>query len=151
MDLDRYGGASRCLLRLRENDGKPGISDQAFIGQHLARHPEWSRRPGEVDLATLFELARELELATGMDAYRDYARVLTEHAAGHSVLVATERPPQQTAAELSPQRYITLLEAMDENAFTLWCPYPSGQADVLAVARPWWDRWLCLGIVLRRG
>lgn len=152
MDLNQYGGASRCLLRLRENEGKPGISDRTFITAHLDRHPEWQQRPGSADLATIFELAKELELADGMDVFRSYDRVLTEHRAGRNVLVCTERRPQQPAGPAGEQRYVTVLQAMDETRFTLWCPYPNGLEDVLAdVARRWWDEWLCLGIVLSHG
>lgn len=152
MNLNQFGGASRCLLRLRENAGKPGISDQAFISRHLGQHPEWAQRPGEADAATLFELAKELELADGMDVFRDYDRVLAEHRSGRSVLVITERVPQQTLTEPGERRYVTMLQAMDETTFTLWCPYPSGQADVLpGIPRTWWDPWLCIGLVLRLG
>lgn len=151
MDLDLHGGGSRCLLRLRENEGKPGVSDRAFITEHLASHPEWSERPGAADAATLFELAKELGLADGMDVYRGYERILAEHRAGQSILVCTEKPPQQTAAPLRERRYVTLLETMDESGFTLWCPYPSAPADVLAaIPRVWWEEWLCIGLVLRR-
>jgi hypothetical protein len=152
MDLNQHGGASRCLLRLRENEGKPGISDRAFITAHLDRHPEWQQQPGAADAAMIFELAKELELADGMDVFRSYDRVLGEHRAARSVLVCTERRPQQTAVASGEQRYVTVLQAMDETSFTLWCPYPNGLEDVLAdVPRRWWDEWLCLGLVLRHG
>lgn len=151
MDLDRYGGGSRCLLRLRENDGKPGLSDQAFIADHLAVYPEWQARPGAADVGRLFELAKQLEVADEMDVFRDFGQVLAEYRAGNSVLVCTERAPRQTAAELVPGRQVMLLEAMDEAGFTAWCPYPSGQAEVLtAVPGLWWDRWMCIGLVFRR-
>jgi len=40
---------------------------------------------------------------------------------------------------------------MDETHFTIWCPYPSGQSDVLPkAARTWWDEWLAIGMILYR-
>jgi hypothetical protein len=49
------------------------------------------------------------------------------------------------------QRYVTLVVGMSGDALTLWCPYSSGQSDVLpSAARAWWDTWLAIGVVLYR-
>lgn len=147
-NLDRFGGACRCLLRLREDQGRAGISDRAFITQHLEQRPEWSERPGVTDTAAIVELAKELGLARGVQLSRDYDRVLQEHRGRASVLVCTERAPEQTEANSETHSFVTLLQRMDENSFALWCPFPSGQSDVLPAAhREWWDRWLCTALV----
>lgn len=150
MNLSQYGGACRCLLRLRENEGNAGISDATFIARFLPRYPEWQERPGATDLSALSAVAADLGLADRVEILRDYDRVLAEHRAGHAVLVHTERPPEQVESR-EPRTYVTLLEKMTETAFTLWCPYPSGQSDTLPeAARDWWDRWLAIAVILHR-
>ncbi len=149
MDLNQHGAACRCLLRLRENEGEPGISDAAFIGRFLPRFPEWRERPGVADAMAIFDLARELRLAEHVEIFRDYDRVLQEHRAGRSILAQTERVPEPIELVPAARRYVMLVVDMDEDAFTLWCPYPSGLSDTLPkAARSCWDRWLTIGVVL---
>jgi hypothetical protein len=150
MNLNEHGAACRCLLRLRENEGRPGMTDAAFIAHFLPRYPEWQKRPGAADLIILLEIAREFGLAEHISIFRDYEQLLREHRAGRSILVYTERVPEQLESGLAAERYVALVVNMDADAFTLWCPYPSGQSDNLPkAARVWWDRWLAIGIVLR--
>ena len=149
MNLNEHGAACRCLLRLRENSGLPGLSDASFINRFLPRFPEWEQHPGAADLAVILEIARELGIARNMDALRDYDRLVAQHQLGRSILVLTERTPQQMESNPVVHRFVTLLTEMDAEAFTLWCPYPSGQSDNLPrAARTWWNRWLAIGIVL---
>lgn len=151
VNLNQYGGACRCLLRLREDQGCEVISDRQFIRDHVGDYPEWNDRPGTADANTLFELARELGLAEQFEISRDYRYVLDEHRSGNRVLVCTERPPQASTSELPYDRYVTVVEQMDEVSFTLWCPYRSGHSDVLQAAPvTWWDRWCCVALVLRK-
>jgi len=148
MNLNQHGAACRCLLRLRENAGQPGMSDATFISRFLPRYPTWQEQPGTTDAVTIVELARELQLASHAETFRDYDRVLEEHRAGQSVLVQTERVPEQV--EPAPAgRYVMLLVEMSEDHFTVWCPYPSGHSDTLPPAsRVWWERWQASGLVL---
>lgn len=149
MNLDRYGGACRCLLRHRENQGEPGISDAVFIARFLHRYPEWGERPGAANARVILEIARELGLATGTDSFRDYDRVLAEHRAGRGVLLETERVPEQVEPVSAARGHVMLLVEMNEDFFTAWCPYPSGLSDTLPrAARVWWDRWQTSGLVL---
>ncbi|HWL16327.1 MAG TPA: hypothetical protein VNR00_12030 [Opitutus sp.] len=151
LNLNQYGGACRCLLRLREDEGYAGISDRQFIREHVGPHPEWNERPGAADARALLELARQLGVADEFELSRDYLHVLDEHHAGSRVLVCTERPPQVSTSELPYDRYVTVIEQMDEASFTLWCPYRSGHSDVLPAAPVvWWDRWRCVAILLRK-
>ena len=151
LTLNQHGDACRCLLRLREDQGRPVISDRHFIEEHLERYPAWREHPGAADIGTIHELAKELGLAHHIDLSRDYARVLDDHRNGISLLICTERPPQQqTGSPLPYDRYVTVLQRMDKASFTLWCPYRSGHAEVLPPARAsWWDEWLCVAIALR--
>jgi hypothetical protein len=150
MNLNAHGAACRCLLRLRENQGQPGISDAAFIAQFQSRYPEWKTRPGYADLAILVDLARELKLAGRIECTRDYERVLHEFRANRSILVFTDRAPEQDESALHAGRFATVLVEMNEDAFTLWCPYPSGNSATLPSAPAlWWDRWLAVGLVLQ--
>ena len=149
MNLNQHGAACRCLLRLRENAGEPGMSDAAFIARFLPHYPEWRDQPGITDAVTIIDLARELRLAFRGETFRDYDRVLAEHRAGRSVLVQTERVPEQIESGTSARRYVMLLVEMSDEHFTVWCPYPSGQSDTLPpAARVWWDRWQTSGLVL---
>lgn len=149
MNLNQYGSACRCLLRLRENSGEPGISDGLFISQYLSRFPEWQERPGVTDASALCELAKDLKLAETVEFFRDYDHVRQERQAGRSILVLTERIPEQAESSVAAGRYVMLVEAMDATQFSVWCPYPSGQSDQLPkAARAWWDKWMCIGVVL---
>lgn len=149
MNLNQYGGACRCLLRLRENTGEPGMSDEAFLARFLPRYPEWQDRPGATDVASLRDIARELQLATTLDVVRDYGQVLKAHRAGHGILVQTEREPSQVEPLPPAGRHVALLVGMNEDEFSVWCPYPSGNSETLPVAkREGWDRWLCVAFVL---
>lgn len=149
MNLNEHGAACRCLLRLRENQGEPGMSDGSFIARFLPHYPEWHQRPGAADAVAILELARELRLASRSETLRDYDRVLAEHRAGHGVLVQTERMPEQVEPASPARRYVMLLVEMNEDDFTVWCPYPSGLSDTLPRAsRVWWERWQASGLVL---
>ncbi len=149
MDLNEHGAACRCLLRIRENQGEPGMSDASFIARFLPQFPEWRERPGAADTAAIVELARQLHLAARAETFRDYDRVRAEHRAGRAVLVQTERVPEQLEPASPPRRFVMLLVAMSESDFTVWCPYPNGHSDTLPrAARVWWDRWQASGLVL---
>jgi hypothetical protein len=151
MNLNQHGAACRCLLRLLENAGGAGISDGAFIARFLPRHPEWRERPGAADVSTILDLARELGLAKHAEISRDYDRVLSEHRAGRAILVYAERAPEQVESAPPAGRYVMLMVAMNEDAFTLWCPYPSGNSETLPPAkREWWDRWFATGVVFQQ-
>jgi hypothetical protein len=134
---------------LRENAGEPGLSDAAFITRFLPLFPEWRERPGATDVAGIAQLARELHVASSVETFRDYDRILEEHRAGHAVLVQTERVPEQIDPASQVGHYVMLLVEMSEDHFTVWCPYPSGLSDTLPRAsRLWWERWHASGIVL---
>lgn len=127
------------------------MSDAAFLARFRPGHPEWQERPGATDVLGMLEIARALGLAGTVEIFRDYDRVLQEHRAGGSILACTERAPEQLEPALASRRFVMLVVEMDAEGFTLWCPYPSGQSDVLPRAgRAWWDKWLALGIVLHR-
>ena len=149
MNLNEHGAACRCLLRIRENRGQPVISDAAFIARFLPQYPEWRERPGAADAAAIVELARNLQLASRAETFRDYERVRIERAAGYNVLVQTECVPEQVEPPSRARRYTMLLEDMTADDFILWCPYPSGHSDSLPRAsRAWWQHWDATGLVL---
>lgn len=127
------------------------MTDAAFLARFLPQYPEWRERPGAADAVTIVELARNMQLASRADTFRDYDRVRAEHAGGHGVLVQTECAPEQVETMSRARRHTMLLEDMTEEHFTLWCPYPSGHSDTLPrAARVWWDRWQASGLVLYR-
>lgn len=149
MNLNQFGAACRCLLRLREDTGQPGLSDALFISQYLTRYPAWRDRPGETDLFVFCDLARELKLAERVESFRDYDRILQEHRAGRGIIVVTERTPNQSPDTSPDQRHALLLVKMNEAHFSVWCPFVSGLSDVLPAAeRAWWDNWFSIGLVL---
>jgi hypothetical protein len=149
MNLNEHGAACRCLLRLRENQGEPAISDAAFIARFLPQYPQWRERPGAADAVVIIELARNLRLAARAQTFRDYDRVKAEHRAGRGILVHTECVPEQVEPAPPARRYDMLLVDMNEAHFTVWCPYSSGHSDTLPTAsRIWWDRWQASGLVL---
>lgn len=148
MNLNEHGAACRCLLRARENEGLPAMSDATFITRFLPRFPEWRERPGIVDASAIGEIARSLGLAERIEDLSDYDDVLRAHQQGRSVLVRTQRAPEQVAGS-SARPYVMLLVEIDADVFTVWCPYPSGQSENLpAAARRWWEQWDATGMVL---
>lgn len=150
-DLSRHGGACRCLLRLLENEGRPWVSDAAFLDRFGTKYPEWDQWPGKTDTLAVFDLARLLGLATAIDVSRDFEQVLRAHRSGQAVLVKTERVPLQEAGPGERRNQVTLLTSIDEGGFALWCPYESGGSDVLPRAgRAWWDAWMAVGIILSK-
>ena len=152
MNLDEHGAACRCLLRLRENQGEPGISDAAFIARFLPRYPEWRERPGVTDTLRIVEIARELDVAARGEIFQEYDRVLAEHRAGRGVLLATAHAPEQIEPVSANRHFVMLLVEMSADHFTAWCPYPSGLSDTLPRAsRVWWERWQTSGLVLYPG
>ncbi len=147
--LDLFGGASRCLLRLRENLGLPVLSDSEFLVRFASVCPQWERRPGEIEADGLCLLARELGLARSVSITRDYTAVLRAHRFGRDQIIVTERPPLQQEFDDAPDRHALVLEQIDEDGFQMWCPFPSGASDVLPRAgRDWWNRWLCVAYIL---
>lgn len=150
MNLNQHGAACRCLLRLRENAGEPGMSDAVFIARFLPRYSEWRDRPGATDVAMLTDLAKELHLATTINIARSYDEVLREHRAGLGILVQTERVPAQVEPTSPAGRHVALLVNMSEDEFSLWCPYSSGNSETQPAAkREWWDRWWAIGFILK--
>lgn len=142
--LDRYGAASRCLLRLWENQGNPSPSDDAFLRRFAAQFPEWDDRPGELapDAAVLSVVGSELGLASEIRSTRDYDSVLAAHRAELGVIIATDQPPLQQSPVRVPRQHFMVLEQMDEDGFVVWCPFESGASDLLPRAdRQWWSRW----------
>jgi len=149
LTLEKYGAACRCLLRIRENGGAPGMSDTTFVRRFASRYPDWLERPGVTDIVRMGEVARELGLAQRIEVYRDYDQILQAHRDGLAILVCTDRLPQQRDWAVAPGRHVLLVVAMDEKSFSLWWPQPNGQSDTLPLAaRAWWDQWQAIGVVL---
>lgn len=150
--LDRYGAASRCLLRLWENAGNLSPPEDEFLRRFETRFPHWTAHPGELDAPALGVVAREFGLAEEIVATRDYHAVLLAHRFGREVILRTERAPLQheQGAELRP--HFLLLEQIDEDGFVAWCPFESGASDLLPRAgRQWWHRWKTEAFVLHTG
>lgn len=147
MNLDYYGSACRCLLRLREDLGNPIISDQLFIASHLEMFPEWEQRPGAVGLERLLDLAVELGISSSGVAETDYDRVLAEHRAGNAILIRTRQTGRNSGEVESDLHYSVLLE-MDKNQLKRWAPTRDGFSDTVTNARvDFWDRELATAVV----
>jgi hypothetical protein len=147
--LDRYGAASRCLLRLWENEGNPSLSENEFLRRFESHFPHWETRPGELEGDSLGIVARELGLAVAVTATRDYDTVLLAHRFGHAIVVVTDCAPLQQTQGPASHPHSTVLEQIDQDGFVLWCPFESGASDVLPRAdRVWWDRWHATAFVL---
>lgn len=150
--LDRYGAASRCLLRLWENEGNPSPPDDEFLRRFEGCFPHWAARPGELDVGSLGIVARELGLASEVKSTRDYEAVLLAHRFGRAVIVHTDQAPLQQEQGPASQPHFMLLEQIDEDGFSVWCPFASGASDMLPRAeRQWWRRWKAVALVLHTG
>lgn len=140
--LDRHGAASRCLLRLRENLGRPGLSDAEFLRRYADSHPQWATHPGELDVAALGKLACEIGVAGNMTVTTDYAETLAAHRLGQAVIVAIDCAPLPQTQHGAARPHRMVLEHIDEDGFVVWCPFESGASDLLPRAdRIWWQRW----------
>lgn len=142
--LDRFGAASRCLLRLRENQGNPRLPDADFLLRYEARFPHWAASPGLLDAEGLALLAREMGISPSTAQTNAYPRVLQAHRFGYAAIIATGRAPLQEEQSAAWLPHWMVLEQMDEDGFEVWCPFESGGSDILPrVPHVWWDRWLC--------
>ncbi len=149
--LDVHGGASRCLLRLREDEGNPPLSETAFLRQFSADIPLWETQPGKLTSANLLPVARELGLADFIVLETDYDRVLAAHDEGHRILVQTVQFPEYHGESGSAPPLMLVLETMNEFDFRVWCPYPSGNSSSLGgLPRPVWESWNAIGIILHK-
>ena len=147
--LDRFGAASRCLLRVNENCGRPPWTDADYLSRFEPLFPHWSERPGELDEEGIRQMVHELDLGEGTRIERDYPAALLAHQSGHRILVRTQRAPLQQAQSDAPRPHTMLLERMSAGEFTLWCPFESDAADVLSPAAPvWWRSWDARAIVI---
>jgi len=150
--LDLYGSASRCLLRLWENQGNVTLSDGDFLRRYEARYPRWETHPGELDRDALRGLAQEFGFEADMAETADYMQVLQAHRYGHAVIIATKRAPVQREQPPADglRLHFMILEQMDEDGFVVWCPFESGASAVLPRAeRVWWSHWAASAFVLR--
>lgn len=149
-DLSTHGPGCRCLIRLWENEGRPTLSDAAFIRRYLERYPDWNAQPGRADDLRLTEIARDLGLAAGITMSRDYRRIVRAFASGFAVLVRTAcNPVQELPIRPTRLEHVLLLTAADDDGFVLWHPFRNGSADVLPRASAaWWDAWQAVGLVL---
>jgi len=148
--LDKYGAACRCLLRIRENHGNPWISDANFISQHLDRYPQWLERPGGLSGDMLQTLAVDMGLASKVSETGSYDEVLHEHRSGKDILVRLRSAVNTDTGTDTPEEQTMLLERMDQESFTLWCPYQSGQSAVLpSMSRHHWNQRCAIGLILQ--
>lgn len=147
--LDRHGAASRCLLHLWENQGRPTLTDREFLQRHAARFPRWTTHPGELDAVTLGQLAPDFGYLPDMTTTQDYDETLRAHRAGRDVIVLTQCAPVQEMQTGAVRPHALVLEAMDEEGFTAWCPFASGASAVLErVEKIWWPRWSATACLL---
>ncbi|MBA4138781.1 MAG: hypothetical protein C0518_15860 [Opitutus sp.] len=150
--LDAFGSASRCLLRLWENQGHIALSDGEFLRRYGMRYPRWETHPGELEGDELGVLAQEFGFAAGMSETDDFREAFQAHRYGYAVIVATRCSPVQqlpVPAESDRARYM-VLEQMDEDGFVVWCPFESGASALLPRAdRVWWSNWSVTASILR--
>ncbi len=148
-DLNEYGSASRCLLRLRENQGEPVMSDPDFLKRYRARFPHWESRPGQLNVADLTVLASELKLADAITQTADYDTLVAAFTAGEDILVMTPTAPLQRAPGALPHATTSIVVTMDAQGLSLWWPEPGGREGILPRAdRTWWQTWGAEGIIL---
>ncbi|HLP25929.1 MAG TPA: hypothetical protein VK477_09640 [Acidobacteriota bacterium] len=149
--LDRFGGASRCLLRLWENEGHLSPSEDEYLRRFEGQFPHWETRPGELDVSSLAIVARALGFGQEFRVSGDYDAVLAAHGAGDAVLVAMDKAIRPTVDNPDSLPQFTVLEQIDEEGFRVWCPFESGASDVLPRAdRRSWDRRHAVAFVLHR-
>lgn len=147
--LDRYGAVSRCLLRLRENNGEAALADGDFLRRYAALFPQWQERPGELDVDGIRLMVEQLGLGGGIALQRNYAQVHRAHQLGHQVLVLTVCAPLQQSQSATVHAHAMLLESITPHEFTVWCPFESGASDTLPpAARAWWDQWRSVAVVI---
>jgi hypothetical protein len=147
--LDRFGGASRCLLRLWENEGHLSPSEEEYLGRFEEQFPHWETRPGELDVGSLAIVARALGFAGDFQVSGDYDAVLAAHQGGGAVLVAMDKATRPTTENTDSLPQFMVLEQIDEEGFRAWCPFESGASDVLPRAdRRSWSRRHAVAFVL---
>lgn len=149
--LDRFGAASRCLLRLWENEGHLSPSEPNYLRQFEDQFPHWETRPGELDFDSLAVVAKTLGFDRGFSISHDYEEVQRTHRAGDAVILSAHDAGAPDAGGAVPQTQFMVLEQIDEEGFRAWCPFESGASDLLPRAdRRSWDRRHFTAFVLHR-
>lgn len=147
-NIDDHGGAFRCLLRVRENAGNDVMSDGAFLRRYAdtasseVESPQWS-------LAPVKRAAEALSLDFDFQTSASYEELLSEHRAGHPVLLRID------GSQLGLHTYgendfrVTIIADMDELEMSLWCPLRNGLWELLtSVSRNRWEQIQALGVTL---
>lgn len=149
--LDRFGGASRCLLRLWENEGHLSPSEPDYLRRFEEQFPHWEARPGELDFDSLAIVARELGFDGEFAVLTDYEAVQQAHRAGDAVILAADPPRLTESPRTDAHTQFMVLEQIDDEGFRAWCPFESGASDLLPRAdRRSWERRHLSAFVLRR-
>lgn len=134
MTLDKFGSGCRCLLRARENLGKPYVADETFLARHQNRYPDWETHPGAAGTDRLIELAKLMGVARRGEIVRGYEQLISSHDLGAIVLIVT-RDETGPAAAGDEEPRVALLEDIDPAKATAWLPTPDGSADVVEFPR----------------
>ncbi len=146
--IDDHGGIFRCLLRVRENSGKPVMSDREF----LRRYGEREAGPVESfgwNLGPVKTAAAALSLNFDFQTTASYEELLGDHRAGHIVLIRVAGAPLGLHSRGENDFRVTVLVDMDELELSLWCPLRNGSWQFLpSVGRNRWEDIQGLGMTL---
>ncbi len=147
-NLDDHGGMFRCLLRVRENAGNDVMSDREFLRRYAEIElgsvdtPGWSLGPMKI-AATALSLKFDFQTSTS------YEELLSDHRAGHTVLVRIDASQLGLHSRGPNDFRVTVLADMDELELSLWCPLRNGSWDLLtSVSRNRWEEIQALGVTL---
>jgi hypothetical protein len=121
MNLDVYGGAYRCLLRLREDAGNPVMSDRAFEAGYLTNET-LPKGPVMWSTAAIGKMADALGLPPKARLCERYNEVLANHRAGLAVLVSLKASSFSLQSSGEVDYRVTVLSDMDDREFSVWCP-----------------------------
>lgn len=148
MNLDVYGGAYRCLLRLHENAGNPVMSEQHFASTYLP-YTNIQVEPSAWNLPAIRDTAAALGLAQDIRISKEYAQILADHQAGHAVLVRVKGDSFWMHSSSASDYRITVLETMDEQMLIVRCPMRNETWELLPpIDRSHWKTIDALGLTL---
>ena len=123
------------------------------VNDFLARfpYPDWQAshpdpKPGVTSTAMICDIARKLGLASQLQVYRAYSVVQGYFEKKHDVLVCSEVHLDIGRSETV--YHVSLLNTIDPEQFSLWCPMQDGSDVILSRPAAYWDTKLCHGLIL---
>lgn len=140
-----YGCVARSLLALAADCGLSVSRDQ-FCQRFHSLFYDPMRQFGGILISDISEVIRAWRLGRHFLAFRRYAEIIDQAAAGRKVLVLSEINLNPGATDVI--RHCSFLTGINAAGFSLLTPDQSGADIPLTLSAADWEAKLCIGLVI---